>query len=170
MQPCRWRKFKTRPDRPWAGLDIPVHLNTAAMFAISITTAVGNGSNTLFCSDRWLHGQCLEDLAPNVYKCVPSKVQKTRTVAEALHDLTWVADIKGALGWHGLAMYLQLWESISIITLNVLDDVHHWKLESSGIFSTISAYRAYFFGSTTFEPWKRRWKSWAPGKCKTFYG
>jgi len=22
--------------------------------------------------------------------------------------------------------------------------------------------------STTFEPWKRLWKSWAPGKCKTF--
>ena len=23
-------------------------------------------------------------------------------------------------------------------------------------------------GSITFEPWKRLWKSWAPGKCKTF--
>ena len=98
---------KTRPDRPWAGLDIPVHLNTAVVSAISITTAVGNGTNTLFWSDRWLHGQCLEDLAPNVHKCVPPK-ERTRTVAEALHELTWVADIKGVLGWHGLAEYLQL--------------------------------------------------------------
>jgi hypothetical protein len=138
------------------------------MFAISVITAVGNGENTLFWSDHYLHGQSLEDLAPNVHKCVPQKVRRTRSVAEVLHELTWVADIKGALGWHGLAEYLQLWDTISGIALNVMEEVHHWKFESSGVFSTKSAYRAFFFGSTTFEPWKRLWKSWAPGKCKTF--
>ena len=85
---------------------------------------------------------------------------------EALHELTWVSNIKGALGWHGLAEYLQIWDTISDITL--LEDVHLWKFESSGLFSTKSAYRAAFFGSTTYEPWKPLWKSWAPGKCKTF--
>ena len=99
---------KTKPDRPWAGLEIPVHLNTSAMFAISVITNVGNGQNTLFWSDCWLLGQNLENLAPNVFKCVPPKVRRTRTVAEALLDLTWVSDIKGALGWHGLVEYLQL--------------------------------------------------------------
>jgi len=83
-------------------------------------------------------------------------------VAEALHELTWVSDIKGPLGWHGLAEYLQLWDLISGFALNAMEDAHHWKLDSSGSFSTKSAYRAFFFGSTTFEPWRRLWKSWAP--------
>jgi len=159
---------KTKQDRPWAGLEIPVHLNASALFAISVVTIVGNGENTLFWSDRWLHEQKLENLAPNVLKCVPPKVRRTRTVAEALHELTWVSDIKGPLGWHGLAEYLQLWDLISGFALNAMEDAHHWKLDSSGSFSTKSAYRDFFFGSTTFEPWRRLWKSWAPGKCKTF--
>jgi len=45
---------KTKPDRPWAGLEVPVHSNTAALFAVSVVTSVGNGENTLFWSDRWL--------------------------------------------------------------------------------------------------------------------
>jgi len=42
---------KTNPDRPWAGLRIPVHAHSSAMFAISIVTSVGDGKNTLFWSD-----------------------------------------------------------------------------------------------------------------------
>lgn len=51
---------------------------------------------------------------------------------------------------------------------STMDDVHQWRFESSGIFSTKSAYRNYFLGYVSFEPWKRLWKSWAPSKCKTF--
>jgi len=71
---------KTKPDRPWAGLVVPLHPNMAAMFAISVITNVGNGLNTLFCTDGWLHGRCLEDLAPNVFSCVPLKIRRTRAV------------------------------------------------------------------------------------------
>ena len=71
---------KTKPDRPWAGLEVPVRSNTAAMFKISIISTVGNGWNTLFWTDRWLHGCCLEDLAPNVFSCVPPKIRRIRTV------------------------------------------------------------------------------------------
>ena len=49
-----------------------------------------------------------------------------------------------------------------------LPSIYSWKPEASRLFSTQSAYRSYFVGSITFEPWKRLWKSWAPGKCKTF--
>jgi len=34
--------------------------------------------------------------------------------------------------------------------------------------STRLAYTNFFAGSISFEPWKKVWKSWAPGKCKTF--
>jgi len=68
----------------------------------------------------------------------------------------------------GLAEYLELWDTLSNITLSTMEDHHLWKWESSGTFSTRSAYRAFLVGSTTFDPWKRIWKSWAPSKCKTF--
>ena len=35
-------------------------------------------------------------------------------------------------------------------------------------YSSKSAYRAYFFGSITFEPWRQLRKCWAPNKCKIF--
>ena len=72
---------KTRPDRPWAGLQIPVYSQTSAMFAIAVESMVGNGRNTLFWTDRWLHGSSLESLAPNVVRCVPFKFRKKQNCA-----------------------------------------------------------------------------------------
>jgi hypothetical protein len=159
---------KTNPDRSLAGLKIPVHAHTSAMLSISVVTSIGNGKNTLFWSERWIHGCHLEDLAPNVFKSVPIRVRNKRTVAEALHELTWVTDIRVALGWQGLAEYLELWDTLAGITLKTNDDAHIWRFESSGTFPTKSTYRAFLIGSTSFEPWKRIWKSWAPSKCKIF--
>jgi len=96
----------------------------------------------------------------------PQRV-RNRTVADALHELTfyrhkgcprlaWSSWISGTLG------------TMSSIALNISEDVHQRRFVSNGIFSTRSAYRAFFIGSTSFEPWKRIWKSWAPGKCKIF--
>lgn len=165
----RWLWFeKTRPDRPWAGLELPVHSNNLAMFAISVVSSLGNGANTLFWSGRWLHGCSLEDLAPEVHKSIPPRLRKTRTVAQALLGHAWVANIRGALGHVGLTEYLQLWDALASIVLNHADDLHHWKFEASGEFSTRSAYRSFFVGSITFEPRKQIWKSWAPGNCRMF--
>lgn len=41
---------KTRSDCPWAGLEIAVHSNNLAVFAISVVTSTGNGASTLFWS------------------------------------------------------------------------------------------------------------------------
>jgi len=72
------------------------------MFAVSVVTSVGNGQKTLFWTDHWLHGYSIENLAPNVFKCIPPRLRKSRTVNEALNGLTWVSDIRRALGWQGL--------------------------------------------------------------------
>ena len=165
----RWLWFeKTNPNRPWAGLEIPVHPNTTALFAISVVTAIGNGENTHLWTDCWLMGTRLEELAPSVFQAVPARVRKSRTVAEALVDHSWVSDIRGALSLCGLMEYLELWDALTNFQLNSTADQHHWKFESSGTFSSKSAYRAFFIGSIQFELWKCLWKSWAPNKCKIF--
>jgi len=60
-----------------------------------------------------------------------------------------------------------IWDAISEIHLN-FTDLHQWKFESSGIFSTRSPHRAFFIGAIHFESWKRLWKAWTPNKCKIF--
>ena len=66
----------------------------------------------------------MEDLAPNVIKCVPVKLRKTRSVYEALQNNIWVTDIRGTNGWHGLAEYQELWDTLNDWNLNTIDDVH----------------------------------------------
>jgi len=149
-------------------MEVPVHPNASALFAISVVTNVGSGNDTLFWSSRWLLGKSIEELAPNVFRTVTVRTRKKRTVAEALVDNTWVSDIRGALNWHGLMEYLELWDAISDVHLSSSADIHRWKFESSGFFSSRSAYKAFFVGAIKFEPWKRLWKSWAPNKCKIF--
>jgi hypothetical protein len=77
------------------------------MFAIAVAveTTLGNGRNMLFWTDRWLHGCCLEDLAPNVVQYVSVKIRKKRAVSEALLENVWVTDIRNAFGLTGLAEY-----------------------------------------------------------------
>jgi len=48
----RWQRFKTRADRPWTDLELPLHPNSIALFTIAVTTEVGNGNNTLFWTDH----------------------------------------------------------------------------------------------------------------------
>lgn len=62
---ARWQWYKkTRVDRPWNDLELPSHPNTLALFAIAVDTEIGDGNNTLFWTDKWLHGSSVENLAP----------------------------------------------------------------------------------------------------------
>ncbi|GJM86847.1 hypothetical protein PR202_ga02745 [Eleusine coracana subsp. coracana] len=159
---------KTTSDRPWSGLEIPTHPHARAMFAISIVTQVGNGRDTLFWTDKWLHGSALPDIAPEVFMHVPKRLTNVRIVEQALTDRTWVRDIQGGLSIYGLIEYLILWDLIEEFILTNEVDRHCWKHDNSGIFSSKSAYKLFFNGSITFEPWRHLWKSWAPPKCKMF--
>ena len=139
------------------------------MFAISITTQIGNGENTLFWTDRWIHGQSLLDLAPVLVVAVPKRILNRRTVAQALLNRTWIRDIQGALSVQVIMDYLHLWDILEeMVLIPDRDDIHYWKHTSSGHFSSKSAYRAFFTGAIAFEPWKRLWRSWAPLRCKLF--
>jgi len=70
---------------------------------------------------------------------------------EALQGNSWIANIKGALGWFVLTEYLELWDMLVGVTLNDNEDTHNWKPEASGLFSTRSTYRSFFIGSSTLN-------------------
>jgi hypothetical protein len=93
---------KTGDARAWKGLQIPVHANAFALFLVAINTVIGNGTNTLFWTDKWFMGISLVELVPLVLQVVPLKSQKMRLVSEALNDHKWISDIHGGLSMVGL--------------------------------------------------------------------
>lgn len=57
---------KTDDTRSWASFDIQVPANAAALFAVAVITTVGYGQATRFWTNRWLHGQTITNLAPEL--------------------------------------------------------------------------------------------------------
>jgi hypothetical protein len=153
---------KTDADRPWAGLPITVPHKARALFNVAVDAIVGNGEEILFWTDRWLGGHTLAEIAPNLFKTVQKRTTKRRTVAQALHNRTWVQDIKGARTVEVLLEFLQIWDMVDGFILQPeIPDRYKWKLTQDGSYSSKSAYKAFFVGSIKFGPWRRIWKTWA---------
>jgi hypothetical protein len=79
-----------------------------AFFAIAINLDVGNGRDTMFWTDRWLHGQCIVDLAPSLLAAIPQRRRRHRTVQAALQNHVWVSHIQGTLTAAIIVKYIEL--------------------------------------------------------------
>jgi hypothetical protein len=160
---------KTDSSRPWEGLPFQVPRNAHAFFDVALETKVGDGQATKYWTDRWLHGCTVGELAPNLFQVIPKRARRQRTVSQALGCRSWTADIQGALTVQVLVEYLKLWEVVDDFTLQpAVSDQHIRKLTNSGLYTSKSAYNAFFLGSVKFAPWKMTWKTWAPLRCKFF--
>ncbi|GJM97679.1 hypothetical protein PR202_ga14621 [Eleusine coracana subsp. coracana] len=102
---------------------------------------------------------------------VPKRVANKRTVAEAMENFVWTGDIHGVATPLVIDQFLQLCD-VSLKYISRLQagmqDSHIWRLSPSEQYTASSAYEALFQGSTSFEPFERIWRTWAPGKCKFF--
>ena len=117
---------------------------------------VGNGEKIMFWTDRWLDGNTMAEVAPNLFKTVSKRTAKRRTVAQALQNISWVRDINGALTMQVLVEYLQVWDLVDVIILQQdVPDQFKWKLTLSGSYNSKSAYSAFFVGTIKFSPWRR---------------
>jgi hypothetical protein len=164
-----WLK-KSEPDRPWASLPLHVSKEVECFLSLAINTKVGDGSNTLFWKDRWLDGKNIQDLAPRLYDLVPKRRINKRTVKEALTEDMWLEDIQGEIPLEPLLDFLELWDVLEEVQLQQegTPDKHLWRFSSTGTYTAKSAYDALFQGATSFAPYERIWKSWAPPKCGFF--
>ena len=160
---------KTEPNKPWSVFPIQVHHSVRALFSTAIISEVGDGARTLFWKDRWINGQRVADLAPQIFAIVSKRRANKRTVLEALTNHGWIADIQGAHTVGIIIEFLALWDILSEVVLQPgVEDAHIWRLSTSGQYSAKSAYEGFFIGSTVFRPRERIWKTWAPGKCRFF--
>ncbi|GJM95471.1 hypothetical protein PR202_ga12209 [Eleusine coracana subsp. coracana] len=114
-------------------------------------------------------GQCLMDLCPLISNMVPKRISNRRTIQEALNGISWIRDIHGVLSFEIILEFIRLCNVLPNINLQPgVEDVHRWRLSSTGQYSCSSAYEVQFHGSIQFGLWERIWKSWAPEKCRFF--
>jgi hypothetical protein len=160
---------KTELNRPWTSLLIKVLDKAKALFSVAIQTEIGDGTNTLFWSDRWLHRQRIADLAPRLLAAALKRRISNRTVFEALTTTKWVSDIQGALTVVVIMDFMHLWDLILNFELRQgVNDIHFWRLAAGKKYPAKVAYESFFLGSISFEPYQKIWKSWAPPKCRFF--
>ncbi|ONM54878.1 Plant UBX domain-containing protein 2 [Zea mays] len=141
---------KTDQHRPWCGgaawTSPSSHRSRSCL--IARLSLEGNGNNTRFWTDRWLNENSISILAPEVFYKVDKRAIKSRTVAEALEDRSWVRDIRSPLSLVGIQQYLVLWDFLEEVALNDDEDKHEWRHEASGCFSPAScnpAIRSYLW-------------------------
>ena len=147
----RWLWLKrAEGNRSWQDLPTKEEPIVQAMFQESIYFELGDGNMALFWSDRWLQGQSLLDVAPCLCNAVDTRVRKRRTVAHALQNNCWISDISGALTVQVLIEYLRVWDlTHDIHLLTGHRDKLCWKWTAEKIFSTSSAYSAFFHWSAS---------------------
>jgi hypothetical protein len=118
-------------------LDIKINSNAAAMFSCSIVSLVGDGTQTCFWTDRWLHGQVLSYLEPALYLSGAKKFLLNRTVKEALDRNRWVRDISGHLSTQVLLEFFIVWDVLQGYQLqNGIPDQHRWTPSASAEYSS----------------------------------
>ncbi|XP_066383764.1 polygalacturonase-like [Miscanthus floridulus] len=128
-------------------------------------TVVGDGCSTLFWQDSWIHGCCVDQIAPTVFASVPQEKARIRSVALGLADHAWVSNITGAQTIHVFLQYLDLWERVRSVQLmpGVPDSViWHWSADHK--YSVASVYGAMFIGLTSPLGAKLIWETRAPPK------
>jgi hypothetical protein len=122
-----------------------------ALFSVAMQTEVGDGKNTMFWTDRWLHGQRIEDIAPKLFATVPKRRINSRNVHDALTDRWWVTDIQEALTVGVISESLLLWDILYNFELQEgVDDNHFWRFAASRKYSAKEAYESLFLGSIGF--------------------
>lgn len=141
----------------------------AEFFNRSVLIEIGNGKSVFFWTDRWLNNHSIAEMAPHLVDAVPLRTRRSRTVADALHNINWRRDIKGPLTIPVLIDYIRVREATQDIILQPLvKDNFRWKWTPSGEFSSSSAYQAFFIGQTATPGARQLWKTKAPNKCRFF--
>ncbi|KAM0925385.1 hypothetical protein ACQ4PT_004192 [Festuca glaucescens] len=164
-----WLK-KTESSKPWSGLDVQVCKDSLALFNASIRIELGGGTSVLFWEDAWIGGLTAAAIAPSLLKLVWPAVRRRRTVRDGLAGNSWALDISGTLTVDAIVQYLWLWAAVRRVPFDDGDalapDSFRWKWRGDGQFTSRTAYRVLFHGTTGLPGAHLIWSSFAPLKYK----
>jgi hypothetical protein len=100
----------------------------------------------------------LASMFPSLYE---HSKKKNRTVAEALHNGNWIADLMQDITMPLFSEYVLLWGLIEAANFDPLDtaaDQIVWNREADGIYSAKSAYLLQFDGCIESSFHKHVWQ------------
>jgi hypothetical protein len=87
---------------------------------------------------------------PNLVSSVPAHKAKVRTVKEGI-DGSWLRDCRPDLGEAALAEFFILWQVLAEVQLSPdQEDKLRWCRSEDGVYSTKSAYSAFFAGQMRY--------------------
>lgn len=156
----RWLWLRHTDEQcAWAELPISASKDVKAFFEMSTYTIIGNGHSTAFWTGRWLQGQAIKDLAPTLIGFVSRRNIADTTVASGLLNQAWVRQITGGIIVPATYEYLQVWDMVSQIQLNDIDDRLVWRWIADGNYTSKLAYRALLVASHLIPGCKRVWKA-----------
>jgi hypothetical protein len=104
------------PSKAWAELDIQLPSTCTAIFDSGTSYELGNGERARFWKDRWLNGDMVADIAPNMVKMVSKRRVNACSVKEGLTG-QWLRDCGPDMGEDALAEFFQLWHRLGCIVL-----------------------------------------------------
>uniref|UniRef100_A0A8I6YX69 Reverse transcriptase domain-containing protein n=1 Tax=Hordeum vulgare subsp. vulgare TaxID=112509 RepID=A0A8I6YX69_HORVV len=134
----------TSPDRPWIGTQLPCDDGDRNLFNASTTFTLGDGATASFWHCSWTGAGNLKTEFPTLHK---HSRKKNRSVREALHNDTWIADLAHGDNAHVWAEALRLHRWLQTRGPHLQEnsrDTISWIHEASGLYSASSAYKAQF--------------------------
>lgn len=140
---------------PWVGTELPCDKDDMALFAAATTVAILNGATASFWHSSLLLGW----------------LGKNRMVKEALTSDTWISDLTHGCAQDMLPKFLTMHRKLRAVATALVEetpDTISWNMETSGRYSTKSAYNMQFQGRRRTKFYQDMWKVWAPGKIKMF--
>jgi hypothetical protein len=134
------------------------------IFYAATTITLGNGRKTPFWHAPWLDGRAPKEIAPNKFDA--SKYKKW-TVAKALHEDSWISNIKieSLVTWERAYCPIRgaLGQNQQCAFGNWSGGLH--CVETNGEWP-ILAYKLQFLGLVRSDMYNIVWKAWAPLKAK----
>jgi hypothetical protein len=128
---------------------------------------LGNVERARFWHDRWLDSLKVEDIAPNLLALVPARKVMERTVNDGISGM-WLCDCCPNLGEATLAEFFILWQLAAVRLSPKREDRLWWCWSEDGVYSSKSAYKAFFAGRARATLACVIWRLRAPYGCKFF--
>ncbi|XP_072150088.1 uncharacterized protein [Setaria viridis] len=135
---------KTDANRPWKHMQLDFGKDPILqqMFQASIEIQLGDGNLALFWNDKWYGDSSPCIMALDLCTLIKPAIRKKRTVAQALSEKQWIADIAGFATVPALTQYVNLWHALSGLHLATgIEDKVSWRWNPSGDYTARSAYK-----------------------------
>jgi hypothetical protein len=156
-----WHRWAT-PSKSWTGLHIAMTGMEEALFMHHHKIGQWEQSEVL-------EGQLAQWASPRRHRARLYKLawRKNQNVATALQRKRWMRGLQRMATDQELHQFVELWSQLQGIELQQQEDEVVWK-QTSGQYSTKSAYNIQFTGSFSEMDWNNIWKIKAEHKCRFF--